>query len=173
MGGIRKPPKVKLISGFIFKEEEIFHKTLAILEKHFGKIDYLSPEIPFVFTNYYKKEMGEGLKRRFISFKKFIPAENLPSIKVLTNKVEDKFAIAGSRQINIDPGFIDLAKLVLATTKDFQHRIYLNKGIYAEITLSFQGKSFKAWPWTYPDYQTKEYIDIFNQLRNTYARESR
>ena len=84
-------------------------------------------------------------------------------------RILKKFLIVKSRQVNIDPGYLDLAKLVLATTKDYAHRIFLRKGVFAEIALSFRGASFSANAWTYPDYASKEYIDIFNQMRKLYA----
>lgn len=168
MGSIKKQPKVKLVIGFIFNEEWFYTKTKAILEKTFGKVDFESQTIDFTYTSYYEKEFGKGLKRKFISFKKLIPPEKLASIKILSNNIEKRLTLKNNRQINIDPGYLDMAKLVLATTKDFMHRIYLNCGIFAEITLFFQAGSFRNWSWTYPDYQSKEYIGIFNEIRNLY-----
>ncbi len=166
-----KHPKTKLIIGFIFKNEAVLSKAIDILRKYFGKIDFESQIIDFNFTTYYQKEIGTGLKRKFISFNKLIDPAKLPDIKILANKIEGKFSVKGNRCINIDPGYIDLAKLVLASTKDFTHRIYLNKGIYAEITLFYQGNSFKSWDLTYPDYRTDKYIEIFNRLRQIYAQQ--
>ena len=161
--------KVKLIIGFIYKDEAIFIKAKEKLRKQFGKIDFESTEIDFNYTDYYEAEMGKALKRRFISFTKLIPIQDLYRIKLYTNRLETKFLTAKCRQINIDPGYMDLAKLVLATTKDYAHRIFLRKGIFAEITLSFRGSSFSANEWTYPDYRSQEYIDIFNQIRKLYG----
>lgn len=169
MGKAINHPPVKLIIGFIFKEDKIIKKARIILERQFGKIDFESQTLRFYYTRYYEKEFGRGLKRRFVAFKKLIPAQSLPKIKIVTNEIEHKLSIDKCRLINIDPGYIDLAKLVLATTKDYRHRIYLNKGIYAEITLFYQGRTFKPWEWTYPDYQSPEYIAIFNSIREIYA----
>ncbi|MDD5130837.1 MAG: DUF4416 family protein [Candidatus Omnitrophica bacterium] len=161
--------KVKLIIGFIYQDEAVFMKARQLLKKMFGKIDFESVQISFDCTDYYEPEMGKLLKRRFVSFSKLIPIEDLYRIKLCTNRLETKFLAAKCRRINIDPGYIDLAKLVLATTKDYAHRIFLRKGIFAEIALSFRGNSFSPNDWTYPDYRSKEYIDIFNQIRNLYA----
>jgi len=166
-----KYPKTKLIIGLIFNNEEVLYKTVNTLRRYFGKIDFESEIIEFNFTTYYQKEIGSNLKRKFISFAKLVDPAKLPEIKILTNKIEDKFSLKGKRRINIDPGYIDLAKLVLASTKDFTHRIYLHKGIYAEITLFYQGNSFKSWDLTYPDYRTDKYIEIFNHLRQIYAQQ--
>jgi hypothetical protein len=161
--------KVKLVIGFIYKDEAIFIKTRQKLKEQFGKIDFESAGIDFKHTDYYEAEMGKQLKRKFISFAKLIPIEHLYRIKLYSNRLETKFLMGKSRQINIDPGYLDLAKLVLATTKDYAHRIFLRKGIFAEIALTFRGNSFSPNEWTYPDYRSEEYISIFNQIRKLYA----
>lgn len=172
MGKIKPHPAVKLIIGFIFTDENILNKAKLYLIKKFGQIDYESQILVFNHTNYYEKELGAGLKRNFISFKKLVEADRLVSIKLFTNKLEQKLCLgSGRRQINIDPGYIELSKLVLATTKDYAHRIYLRQGIYAEITLFYQDKSFRYRDWTYPDYRTSEYIGIFNHIRGIYAQQ--
>jgi hypothetical protein len=160
--------KVKLVAGFIYKDEAIFLKAREKLKKRFGKIDFESASLSFDYTDYYEAEMGKQLKRKFISFSRLTPIEDLYRVKLYTNRLEAKISAGKFRQVNIDPGYIDLAKLVLATTKDYAHRIFLRKGIFAEITLSFKGNSFSANDWTYPDYRSKEYIDIFNQIRKLY-----
>ena len=163
-----KTPPVKLICGLIFKEEKILTTTKVLLEKKFGALDFESRIIDFNYTNYYEKEFGKSLLRQFISFKKLIDPATLAKIKLFSNRLEKKLSRNHQRLINLDPGYLDLAKLVLATTKDYKHRIYLDSGIFAEITLSFQGKSFTHWEWTYPDYQTLQYKEIFNRVRQIY-----
>jgi hypothetical protein len=171
MSKAKRHPPVKLIVGFIFKEEGILSQAKRILERHFEKIDFLSQILAFTHTDYYEKEFGKDLKRQFISFKKLISPSELYRIKIITNRIEQRLSKAKRRQINLDPGYLDLAKLVLASTKDYKHRIYLNKGIYAEVTLFYQAGSFRPWDWSYPDYKTPEYIDIFNKIREIYARQ--
>lgn len=169
MGKILKIKPVKLIIGFIFKEQDTFSKAKNLLIKNLGEFDFKSQALAFNYTDYYKKEFGKGLKRSFCSFKKLIRPEELSKIKTLTNKIEQRLSKNNKRMINLDPGYIDLAKLVLASTKDYSHRIYLKNGIFAEITLVFKGKSFMPQEWTYPDYRTKEYIEILNKIRGIYA----
>ncbi|MEK6727516.1 MAG: DUF4416 family protein [Candidatus Omnitrophota bacterium] len=164
-----KPNPVKLIFGFIFKEQDSLNLTKKLLDKHFGAIDFVSPVFDFNYTRYYEKEFGQGLRKVFVSFKKLISPEELSKIKVFSNKIERKLSKGNKRSINIDPGYIGLAKLILASTKDYCHRIYLGKGIFAEVTLVFEGKSYKPWPWTYPDYGSEEHISIFNKIRGIYA----
>lgn len=159
---------MKLIIGAIFKEEEIIRNAERRLVRHFGTIDYSSRVMPFYHTEYYQKEFGSDLKRKFISFSSLIPPEDLARIKILTNRIERKFSLKNRRLINIDPGYLDLARLILASTKDFMHRIYLGRGIYAETTLFYQNNTFGPREWTYPDYRTADYIEVFNQIRKIY-----
>ncbi|MCG2712844.1 MAG: DUF4416 family protein [Candidatus Omnitrophica bacterium] len=165
MGISIKHEKVKLIIGLI-AGEGLFDKVKKKLSSKFGKIDFESKILDFTYTDYYNREMGADLKRQFLSFKRLIPPEMIADIKNHTNALESNFFSSNNkRTVNIDPGYLSLSKLVLATTKDHQHRIYLDKGIYAEVTLRYRKKTFCAWEWTYPDYCSKEYIAIFNHLR--------
>ncbi len=166
MGKICQHESVKLIIGLIGKEN-LFDKVKASLLIKFGRIDFESVVLEFTYTDYYNKEMGLDLKRQFLSFERLISPEDLPDIKQYTNLLESTLCSDyEKRSVNIDPGYLSLSKLVLATTKDHQHRIYLTKGIFAEVTLRFRGKTFRPWDWTYPDYCSKEYISIFNQMRS-------
>jgi len=173
MGKIVSVKPVKIIIGFIFKVTPSFDMAKSILTKRFGRIDFESRIMPFNLTDYYQEEFGEGLSRVFISFYRLIKPEQIAGIKLLTNRIEKRLANGKRRTVNIDPGYVDLAKLVLVSTKDYIHRIYLAKGIYAETTLFFQGKSFQDWQWTYPDFRSPEYITVFNQIRELYARQIR
>jgi len=168
---IKKHRPVKLIIGFIFQNESGLDKAKGILKSRFGKIDFESQTLAFQHTNYYEAEFGKNLKRKFISFQNLIQPQNLPKIKIRTNIIEEKLSRGGLRSINIDPGYLDTAKLILASSKDYKHRIYLNEGIYAEITLFYQNKSFTPWEWTYPDYRSADYIAIFNHIRDIYAKQ--
>lgn len=173
MGKIRKHTPVKLIVGFIFKGDGSLKKAQYYLVKRFGKLDFESKIIPFIYTGYYEKEFGKDLKRKFIGFNKLIPPGKLTDIKIFTNKIEKKLSKGACRCINIDPGYLNLSKLILATTKDFTHRIYLSSGIYAEVTLFYKDKNFRFCEWTYPDYRTAEYIEVFNNIRAIYEEQTR
>ncbi|MFH1896760.1 MAG: DUF4416 family protein [Candidatus Desantisbacteria bacterium] len=168
MGKITSPEKVKLIIAMLSSSEELFETVQNRLKQEFGSIDFCSQILPFTFTQYYIPEMGTDIKRRFISFSLLILPEELAGIKVLTNSIEQEFLAGDKRRINLDSGYITAAKLILATTKDNSHRIYLGKGIYAEITLRFVSGTFRHWEWTYPDYKTPEYIEIFNCIRGLF-----
>lgn len=165
MGQANPPNPSKLIVGFIYRDPQVKTKAIALLTKSFGKIDYQSPVINFNYSDYYYREMGRPLKRLFISFQKLISEERLADIKVDTNSLEERLSAKGKRRINIDPGFLSPGKLILATTKNYNHRVYLKKGIFAEVTIFYKKDGFHPWPWSYPDYQSKEYLDIFNTIR--------
>jgi hypothetical protein len=176
MGKIELPKPVKLINGILSSMPELFPEAERCLLEKFGDIDHKTGLIPFTFTDYYNKTMGQPILRQFLSFSKLIEPDELPGIKIWTNKLEDKLAHAKRhskipRPINLDPGYLDQAKLLLASTKDYSHRIYLSKGIYAEVTLYYQDGSYQSWPWTYPDYKTKEYAEFLQTARNAYQKQ--
>ena len=169
MGRIHPPDKAKLIAGLISSDEVLLDKAGRLLEKQLkNKTDFKSDIIEFTHTDYYDKEMGRGLKRRFISFKRPVRLEGIARVKLLTNKIEKIFIVDGKRRVNIDPGYIDMAKLVLFSTKDYTHRVYVERGIFAEVTLHYKNKRFDCWPWTYPDYRSDEYTRIFGTIREMY-----
>ncbi|MCX5680187.1 MAG: DUF4416 family protein [Candidatus Omnitrophica bacterium] len=163
-----KPDKVKLVVSVFSQEPELIDRTSRILERIFGKIDFRSPLMDFTHTEYYNNEMGCGLKRIFFGFNRPLSPESAYKAKLKTNALEKKFTINGKRRVNIDPGYLDMSKLVLFSTKDYTHRIPMPRGIFAEVTLFYQDKRYNPWPWTYPDYKTKEYADMFESIRNIY-----
>jgi len=153
-----------LFAGLIF-QEEIEKKALKRLTDKFGEIILKSKTIPFNFTDYYEKEMGERLLRQWILFDNAIKQEEIADIKNSTIILEKEFAVDAKRTINIDPGYITLSRVILPTTKDCSHRIYLRNGIFAEVSLIYVKNSWQAQHWTYRDYQTKTAIDFFNKCR--------
>ncbi|MCX7927975.1 MAG: DUF4416 family protein [Candidatus Omnitrophica bacterium] len=171
MGKIGKIGKVKLFCGIIFSDNFYLEKAKRLLIRNFGIIDFESQILPFNYTRYYEAEMGGGLKRFFVSFKKLIHPKKLAFIKRRTNLIEQKLSVGGRRSVNLDPGYLDKAKVVLASTKDYCHRIYIGKGIFAEVTLRYVHKSFQPWDWTYPDYKSKEYLSIFSDIRALYVKQ--
>lgn len=173
MGEIKRHPLVKLIVGMFTAKPELFDIAEDRLSEEFGPIDFESELLPFDTTTYYAAEFGESLRRKFVSFAELIDPGEMAGIKLFTNALEMELAVSGKRRINLDPGYLSLGKLVLATTKDRQHRIYLGQGIFAEVTLRFQKGSFRPWEWTYPDYRSQEYISIFNRIRRIYREQLR
>jgi len=151
----------------LYKEELI---------KRFGEVDIESNVQPFNFTDYYKEEFGKNLMQKLFSFSVLIRQDALAEIKIITNSLENNIEneniknnmAHNKRKINLDPGYITLNKYILASTKNGPSRIYLNQGIYAEITLRFINKSFVPCEFTYPNYKTNEYINYLNSVRQKY-----
>lgn len=174
MANISYPKPVKLFVGILSSEKTLLEDVENLLVKRLGKIDIKSEIIPFNFTDYYKEEMGVNISRQFLSFRELINPEELSAVKIWTNGLEDKFKHNRNfniiRPINLDPGYLTHCNLILASTKDYYHRIHLQKGIYAEVTLFYQHEVFKNLPWTYPDYQTEEYKNFFLKVRTLYAK---
>ena len=143
-------------------------------EREFGATAAVSPAFDFTETNYYAAEMGVGLKKQFWAFAGAIDPGRLAAIKLATNQWEAEYAARSlhpePRPLNLDPGYLTLAKLVLASTKDHAHRIYLADGIYAEVTLSFRGGAWQPFDWTYPDYRRGDYHEFFTQCREAAAK---
>lgn len=164
---------VKLISSMFSPNEELIDRGMAELEEIFGLIDWKSPPLFFDRTTYYAREMGWPLHRRFITFQTLVRPEDLVDIKLETNSIEQRHLHEGNRQVNIDPGYISLERLVLATGKNYTHRIYLAKGIYADLTLIFNKGSFRPLQWTYRDYSDPGIIAFFNEIRERYKRQIR
>ncbi|MFP4266751.1 MAG: DUF4416 family protein [Spirochaetaceae bacterium] len=154
-----------LIMGLLSADDEVRDKAKGRLEALYGPSRYAGPSLPFTYTDYYKREMGENLKRDFLAFEILADPSQLAEIKTVTNTLEREYAVEGSRRINIDPGFLSLGKLILASTKDNAQRIPLSRGIYGEITLIYRQKSYRPERWTYPDYSSPEYLEIFHALR--------
>lgn len=171
MGRIRKPLPGKLIISAIYSSLDVMHDAISEAEKKFSPVEFETDEMDFLHTKYYREEMGDDLKRKFFAFRTLIERDSLADIKILTNKIEDKFGEKVDdfvfRRVNLDPGILTPANLILASTKDYAHRIYLKNGIFAEVTLIYEKKRFRALPWTYPDYTEEEVIKFLERARNT------
>jgi hypothetical protein len=164
----KEPPKVKLIRSLFSRDEDLLGEVIQEMEGYLGPAHWKSEKLIFDRTRYYANEMGWPLHRQFISFSRFIAPDALVEIKLLTNALEQGHLVKTRRTINIDPGYISLERLILATGKNYIHRIYLNRGIYADLTLVFHAGTFKPLPWTYPDYADERVIRYFNTLRSEY-----
>ena len=165
MGSVSPFEQKKLIVGVLTSRIQKEQELEDLLTARFGEYDYKSEYIPFSFTHYYDKEMGDSIFRLFYSFTRLIDPSLLPEIKLETNGLEERFVEEGMRKINLDPGLLCLSRLVLATTKDNAHRIPLSRGIYGEITLLFTRKGIQYQNWTYPDYRSSVYKKILEEIR--------
>jgi len=166
MATIKQPQKVLVVAGLIYIDDFQRSKVLDILSRELGGVSLQSEIIPFTHTAYYNKEMGDDLTRQWFVFDKLVNPDVLVELKHRSNEIEQKFINEkGGRAVNIDPGLITMSNLILASTKNYSHRIYLGKGIYAEVTLIYKNHEYLSLEWTYPDYQEIKAIDFFQKAR--------
>jgi hypothetical protein len=186
MWELREPRPVKLIIGVLAANEVALAAAVKAVSAKFGKIDLTSEVWPFTQTDYYRDETGPNILRQFVSIERLIDPGRLAKIKHSTNKMEQKLACSESlniggalstssgqaspalrlpRPINLDPGFIEPSKLVLATTKNYSHRIYIGHKMFAEVTLIYEKGAWRDFDWTYPDYRQPGYHDFFTKVR--------
>jgi hypothetical protein len=189
MWELHNPRPVKLIIGVLAANEVALAAAVKAVSGKFGKIDLTSEVWPFTQTDYYRDETGPNILRQFVSIEKLIDPGKLAKIKHISNKIEQKLAssktprqawglnvggvsrCAGTalrlpRPVNLDPGFIEPSKLVLATTKNYSHRIYIGHKMFAEVTLVYEKGAWRDFDWTYPDYRQPGYQDFFTKVRN-------
>lgn len=158
----------RLICGLIFADSVPLGEIKEELEGSFCKISSESEIRAFSWTSYYRKEMGEGLKRKFLAFDCQVPQNALVDMKHRAISLEGKWSVAGKRRVNIDPGILTAERLVLATTKNFTHRIYLARGIFADLTLIYRKGGFLPLEWTYPDYSEAWALAFWGRVRRSY-----
>lgn len=164
-----KPPDpAKLVISVFMKEKVLLEKIFPRLEALAGPLDMMSKWLDFNFTDYYYKEMGRPLFRKILAFRPLIDQEALAEIKLATNAVEQEFSEGQARLVNIDPGYLLPSRFVLATGKDYSHRIYIGKQIYADLTLMVTKQGFKTLEWTYPDYASPQVFAFLSQVREKY-----
>jgi len=130
----------------------------------FSDVDVESQPFDFDFTAYYNEEMGSPLYRRFISFDRLIDPDRLPDVKAITNRIETVNAVDGKRVVNLDPGYLSDANVIIATTKNHYHRVPLANGIYAHMEYVLKKKKLEPLEWTYPDFRSPQYMAFFEQL---------
>jgi hypothetical protein len=169
MGAISPPHPVLLLVAVSSRYDAALDWARARIAAEFGPLGAVSPAFDFTETDYYTATMGSDLKKQFVVVKSPLDPGRLATIKRLTNDWEVDYAASAnhpeSRPLNLDPGYLTLAKLVLASTKDYAHRIYLADGIYAEVTLRFRNKQWQAFGWTYPDYRREDFQQFFTTAR--------
>ncbi len=178
MGRARTAQPVKLFCAMLSADPDLRRRARHLLARTYGPIDLECHGLPFDETDYYAEEMGANLVRSFVAFERLIRGDDLATIKRETNQLEDDLASACAaldtrRPVNLDPGYVDLSRTVLATTKDRAHRIYLGAGIYAEVTLQFANGAWQPQPWTYASYRNPAYHAFLEQVRARLADQRR
>lgn len=159
----------KLVIGIFTSRKDVFAPIAEKLSSLYGLTDTMSTWMEFGYTSYYEKEMGSPLFRRMMSFEPLIDQDALADAKIITNAIEMDYLQSDGRIVNIDPGYMVLPRFVLATGKDFAHRISIGKGIYGDLTLLYKDGSFQTLPWTYPDYADKTMLSYLTSVRNKYV----
>lgn len=168
-----KPDPVQLFTGILYSKEKHLLSAIAQLIPLFGEPDYRSPEFPFTVTDYYDHELGSPVFRTFVSFSPLIMPDQLADIKIKTNSIEDALAVGELRAVNLDPGYLDYDKVVLASAKYNGQKIYLSQGIWADLTLHFEKSGFDPYPWSFPDFKQHLYDDVFLHIRRLYKQKRR
>lgn len=169
MGAIHDPDSVLLLVAVSSRHEIALEWARQRIEREMGGVALVSDAFAFTETEYYAATMGADLMKQFVVCERQIDPGALAAIKRQTNEWEAEYAALGRhpepRPLNLDPGYITPAKLVLASTKDHAHRIYLREGIYAEVTLAFRRQAWQPLEWTYPDYRRDDYQEFFSRCR--------
>lgn len=172
MARTRRLQPAKLFVGLLGNDADLLARSAQLLSRQYGPIDLRTETWSFTATDYYRAEMGTELQRSFIAFERLISPEALPAIKHETNALETRMAKDALsdvlRPVNLDPGYIQLDKVVLATTKDASHRLLLSRGIYGEITMRYNTGEWEILPWTYPDYREQRVRKFLDELRESY-----
>ncbi|MBN1130134.1 MAG: DUF4416 family protein [Chitinispirillaceae bacterium] len=173
MGTPQQPPPVLLFVAIMYDKDAPLENALDRIMARFGPVEARHGPLPFSWSDYYEQEMGTRLMKAYYCFQQPIDREDLPAIKLWTNVLEHDLASDGKRTINIDPGYLCRDKLVLASTKDFYHRLYLGSGIYAEVTLHFRQGRFRYFSWTYPDFKEEKLQEFMMKIRAKMVGEQR
>ena len=167
MGTAVIPPPAVLVAGVLWGDEDALARARSLAQKAFGPVVAQSDPFPFdPFTSYYAREMGDGLFRCHWCFEHPVPRGALAELKLTSNLLEAAVSEGGPRRVNLDPGLLTAESLVLATTKPYSHRIYLGKGIYAEVTLIRRRDGYEPMPWTYPDYRDERTLRFLEGVRS-------
>lgn len=165
----KTPEPAKLVVGCILNDKALLDDIYPLLETAFGPVDMISPWLDFAYTDYYYSEMGSPLYRKVFVFKRLIEQDNLAYVKVTTNGFEKQFSDNEKRNVNFDPGYLVASRFILATGKEYSHRIYIGQKIYADLTLMYsKKKGFQTLDWTYPDYASESMIQFLIKVREKY-----
>jgi len=164
-----EPDPVKLFIGILYSDEERLERVLDICEQEYGPIDCRSERFPFEVTDYYEEEMGSPIHRYFVSFAQLVNPGRLAAIKIRCNGIEDQVAVDGNRRVNLDVGYMDFHKVVLASAKFNGQKIYLDQGIYADPTLYYRKGTFHPYDWSFPDFKESDrYYESLLEIRRIY-----
>ena len=161
---------VKLFVAVLWSREETLQNALRHMESAWGAVDYSGPDRPFNLTDYYEKEMGSDLKRRLVSFRELFPPDRIGEAKHMANNIEDASADSG-RAVNLDVGYLDHNKIVLASFKGAGQKIYLGNGAWADLVARYRSGRYQPFEWTFPDFKDGRYDTELKEIREIYRRQ--
>jgi len=165
----QEPKPGKLIIGLLMTDRALFEPLAVELFSMYGAPDMISSWMSFDYTAYYESELGSPLYRRLLTFKTLIDQLELAAVKLATNRLEQEYSQNHRRRVNIDPGYLLYERFVLASGKNFAHRIYIGQCIYADLTLVYRKGAYETLPWTYPDYADQPIRSFLERVRKKYA----
>lgn len=165
MGSPSLPEAAVLFTGLLYRNEEDACRAREVLEGRFGSIALPGAPMRWDYSDYYSEEMGSPLIRQFLFFGQGFDPADMPAAKLFTNTLEAELSRNSKRSVNIDPGYLTLSKVVLASTKDYAHRIYLGRGIFGEVTLVFRRGRYEPHLFTYRDYADEAFRALFLRAR--------
>ena len=163
-----QPTPVKYFIGALFSDKELLEQAFEQCVGEIGELGFRSQEFLFNCTDYYDTEMGGPIQRMFIGIQQIQSPGELARFKNICNTIEDNLRVAGKRKVNLDIGYLDLHKVILASAKYNGQKIYLGDGIYADPTLVFESGAFQPLANTFPDFKDGQYNKVFATLRNCY-----
>lgn len=165
MGSVLPPAPVQPIVGLLAASPALLAEAGAALTETVAPIALASAVRPWTQSEYYRAEMGEAIWRQYLALDALMVPEELADLKLLTNQLEERWRGGTGRAVNLDPGYLDLLRVVMASTKDAAHRVAIAAGVYAEATLHFAHGRFQPWSYTYPDYAGDDALEFFTRVR--------
>jgi uncharacterized protein DUF4416 len=172
LGAPHAHPPVKLLIALLTSDLQIMEEVERRLCAAYGAIEDRTEIFLFTFPGPFQREMGENLKKRIICFETLLPIEQLPEVKKFTNDLEweyrEHLQERSRRVINLDPGYLTLSKVLLASTRNYSHHVYLKDGVYGELLLRFHRGALRNLPWTYADYRSHLAHSFFTKVRERY-----
>jgi hypothetical protein len=164
---------VKLLVAVLWADASALDAAVERLRNQWGAIDFTGGDHPFDRTDYYVAEMGTDLRRRLLAFAALIPPENIREAKLRCNQIEDELADPHGRRVNLDIGYLDRSKLVLASVKYAGQKIHLGDGVYADPIARYGHGRYEPFPWTFPDFRDGRYDAELQTIRRTYLEQLR
>ncbi|MFO0901820.1 MAG: DUF4416 family protein [Pirellulales bacterium] len=164
---------VKLLVALLWGDAESRDEACRRLELLWGPIDVCGEDRPFDATDYYESEMGAGLRRRLVAFERLVSPESLADAKWACNVLEDELATGGRRRVNLDIGYLDLSKVVLASVKYAGQKIAIGRGIYADLVGRYARGRYQPFEWTFPDFRDGRYDEDLGRIRLRYREQLR